>query len=312
MSASGAKAETAASSGRVVVDGRELRLTNLDKLLWPGDGIRKVDLIEYYLAVADVLLPHLRGRPLTFTRYPNGIEGKSFYQKDRPEHAPPWIKTHTYRGEEHLIRFVLAEDRATLAWLGNQACVEIHPAPWEVSHPDMHDRLVIDLDPAPPASFEDARRVAVMVRTLMERLQIRGFPKTSGATGIHVFIPLVPEAGPAEVTRVAEMLARVLHTARPDLITLERAVKNRTGKVYVDYLQNARGKTMVAPYSPRPLPGAPVSAPFSWDELESISPAEFTVRSLPALLARRGDLAAGLLAAGHRLAELEKRLQGTH
>ncbi|MEW6545841.1 MAG: non-homologous end-joining DNA ligase [Bacillota bacterium] len=296
----------------VEVEGRELRLTNLDKLLWPEDGIRKADLIDYYLKVADVLLPHLRGRPLTLTRYPDGITGGSFYQKDRPEHAPEWIRTYPYRGEGHVIRFVLAEERATLAWLGNQACLEIHPAPWQVSHPDLPDRLVIDLDPAPPATFEDVRRAAVMVRTLLEQLGVRGFPKTSGATGIHVFIPLVPDAGPEEVTRVAETLARVLRAARPDLITLERAVRNRTGKVYVDYLQNARGKTMVAPYSPRALPGAPVSAPFAWDELEHVLPREFTIRTLPDRLARRGDLAAGLLGAGHRLSDLAGRLRGVH
>lgn len=295
---------------RVLVDGRELRFTNLDKLLWPADGIRKGDLIEYYLNVAGVLLPHLEGRPLTFTRYPDGIEGESFYQKDLPQHAPAWIRVFPYQGEEHLIRFVLAADRATLAWAGNLACLEIHPAPWRLPHVDRPDRLVIDLDPAPPATFDHARRVAVMVRTLLEQLGIRGFPKTSGATGIHVFIPLVPEAGPEEVTRVAETLARLLHAARPDLITLERAVKERTGKVYVDYLQNARGKTMVAPYSPRPSPGAPVSAPFAWGELETIDPKEFTLRTMPDLLARRGDLAAGLLGPGHRLSEIAARLSG--
>lgn len=296
------------TAGRVTVEGRELRLTNLDKVLWPEHGIRKVDLIDYYLAVADFLLPHLQGRPLTFTRYPEGIHGKSFYQKDLPAHAPPWVKVFPYQGQEHLIRFVLAEDRATLAWLGNQACLEIHPAPWRLTHPDRPDRLVIDLDPAPPATFEDARRVAVMVRALLTELGWRGFPKTSGATGIHVFIPLVPEAPAEEVTRAAEGLARLLHAARPDLITLERAVQKRAGKVYVDYLQNARGKTMVAPYSPRPLPGAPVSAPFTWDELDSISPRDCTLRTMPDRVRRRGDLAAGLLAAGHRLGELLERL----
>ena len=296
-------------AGRVLVDGRELRLTNLEKVLWPDAGIRKADLIDYYLKVAGVLLPHLAGRPLTFTRYPDGIAGESFYQKDLPEHAPGWVKTFVYRGQEHPIRFVLAEDRATLAWLGNQACLEIHPAPWRVDRPDRPDRLVIDLDPAAPATFAEARRVAVMVRALLQQLGITGFPKTSGATGIHVFIPLVPEAGPEEVTATAEMLARVLHAARPDLVTLERAVKKRTGKVYVDYLQNARGRIMVAPYSPRPLPGAPVSAPFSWDELGHISPGDFTLRTMPERLARRGDLAAGLLGPGHRLAEIAERLR---
>lgn len=296
------------SSRRVTIEGRELRLTHLDKLLWPREGIRKADLLEYYLAVADYLLPHLRDRPLTFTRFPDGIEGESFYQKDRPQYAPSWLQTFPHQGEEHVIEFVLAPDRATLAWMANQVCLEIHPAPWRTPHPDRPDRLVIDLDPAAPATFAEARQVAVMVRTLLRQLNIAGYPKTSGASGIHVFIPIQPENSHEEVTEVARTLAHLLYAARPDLITLERAVKDRAGKVYVDYLQNARGKTMVAPYSPRPQPGAPVSAPISWDEVDTVDPASFTLRTMPARLARVGDLAAGLLEPGYPLADLRERL----
>lgn len=296
------------NSRRVEIEGKEVHLTNLDKVWWPEVGFTKAHLVEYYLAIADYLLPHLRGRPLTFTRYPNGIYGASFYQKDCPAYAPPWIRTYAYRTSTHTIDFVLAEDRPTLVWLANQACLEIHPSPWRISQPERPDRLVIDLDPAPPATFAQARQVAFMVRTLLQELGIRGFPKTSGATGIHVFIPLAPAASPEEVTQVAEKISRLLHAARPDLVTLERAVKQRAGKVYVDFLQNARGKIMVAPYSPRPRPEATVSAPFAWDELEELDPRQFTLGALPSRLAKVGDLAAGLLEEGYVLSDLEKKL----
>lgn len=285
------------------MEGRLLALSNLDKPLWPEDGITKAHLLAYLRAAAPRLLPHLRGRPLTVVRYPDGIHGERFFQKDCPEHAPPWVRTFAHRasGSGRVIRFVLCDDLPTLIWLGNLACLEFHPWLSTAREPSRPDLAVIDLDPAPPAGFAEARAAALLVKQLLDGLGLAAFPKLSGATGVHVYVPLEPRHGFREVAAFVQALGRALLRRRPDLITLERSVGRRAGRVYVDYLQNGPGRTMVCAYSPRALPGAPVSCPVTWEELAQASPADFTLRTVPARLARRADPFAGTLALRQRL-----------
>ncbi len=280
---------TAGRRVEVEVDGRRLSLSNLDKVYWPEDGLTKGDLIEYYVWVAPWLLPHLDGRPLNLTRYPDGIRGKSFYQKDIPPTAPPWVKTFPVQHEDRVVNYCLADSRATLAWLAQWGCVEIHPWLSRVDDLDRPDFAVFDLDPTPPAGFEEAVEVALAVRRLLAEFGLRVYPKTSGATGLHLFLPVVRRWSYKDLERFVGRVADVIHEALPGLTTRERTVAKRKG-VYIDHLQNVRGKTLASVYSLRPHPGAPVSAPVTWEELPRVRPEELNIRSVRERLGRLGDL----------------------
>lgn len=288
---------------RTVIEGRELELSNLGKVLWPEDGLTKAHFLAYLTAVGPYLLPHLRGRPLVVTRHPDGIHGEWFYQKDCPDHAPDWVRTFPYwsKDSRRWIRFVLCEDLATLIWLGNLACLELHPWLSRAASPLHPDHAVIDLDPAAPAGFEEAREVAFRMKPLLDALGLSAFPKLSGATGIHLYIPLEPRYTYPQVAAFVRALGDTLLRRHPERITLERTVARRAGRVYVDYLQNAPGKTLVGAYSPRSLPGAPVSCPVTWTELETAVPSDFTLTTVPARLGRLGDPFAALHGLGQTL-----------
>ena len=278
----------------VTVDGRVIRLTNLDKVLWPQGGYTKAHLIRYYTEIAPVLLPHLRGRPLTVTRFPDGVKGESFYQKNAPAHTPNWVRTHRVEGEEKPIDYILAEDTATLVWLANQACIELHPWLSTIDSPEKPDRIVIDLDPDPPSGFREARRIALVVKEVLDRLGLRGYPKLSGATGVHIVIPVVPEHPYSVTSRFAGFIGRVVADLFPDEATVERRVRDRRGRVYLDHLQNLPGKTIVAAYSVRPGKRPTVSMPVTWEELETCQPEDFTIDTVPGLVGR-SDRAAAVL-----------------
>jgi bifunctional non-homologous end joining protein LigD len=282
---------TAATRQPVRVGTRTVEVTNLDKPMWPEEGITKGDLIRHYAAVAERLLPHLTGRPLTLTRYPDGVHGGMFYQKDTPHHAPDWIPTYPVWSEDsgRVIHYLLAEEPATLVWLANQAAIEIHPWMSRVERPAHPDYAVIDLDPAPGAALADAVEIAALVRVLLERLDLAGFPKLSGASGVHIYVPLAPRYTYQETSRFVGYLGELIVQAYPEKATNERLVRRRAGKVYIDHLQNLPGKTIVAPYVPRPRPGAPVSVPVTWDELGRVTPAQFHLRNTAAILNRPRD-----------------------
>ncbi|HEY8393268.1 MAG TPA: non-homologous end-joining DNA ligase [Thermaerobacter sp.] len=284
---------------RVRVAGRELEVSHLDKVLWPGDGLTKGDLIQYLLEVAPYMLPHLRGRPLVCTRYPDGAAAPGFYQKDAPAGTPPWVPTWPYRSRDgHVVRFILVEEPATLAWLGQLAAIELHPWLSRVERPGYPDLLVFDLDPGPAAGFEEAVEVALVLRRVLEALGLEGYPKTSGATGLHVMVPIAPEHPYAVVTGFARRVAEIVRAELPRLVTTERAVARRPpAAVYLDFLQNGLGKTVVSVYGPRPRPGAPVSMPVGWEELaRGVNPASWTIRTVPARLRAVGDLYAPVAA----------------
>lgn len=284
----------------VVVENEKLKLSNLSKPMWPEDGITKADFINYLVQVAPFLLPHLKDRPIVFTRYPEGIHGESFYQKNAPDYAPEWLKTYAVvsvtGGQKKEIRYILIDDVKSLVWAANQASLEIHPWLSRRGSIDYPDFAVFDFDPMENTGFEDARFLALALKKLLEMEGLTGFPKTSGATGVQVYVPVEPRYTYGQVRAFAEFFCRVLEKTFPEKATTERSVAKRGGKVYLDYMQNAKGKTLIAPYCPRPLPGAPVSAPLTWEELEGGAvPSMFTVKTMPRRLEEKGDLFRGVL-----------------
>ncbi len=285
---------------KITINNKEIELTHLDKEMWPGSGYTKKDLIRYYIEVSPVLLPHLRNRPFVMSRYPDGIDGKMFYQKDCPEYAPDWIETfpvysETSKRDDKVTRYILCNNTETLVWLANQACIEMHPWSSGIDKPDYPDIAVFDLDPMPPAVFEDTFDIAVMISDALSQFKLSGYPKTSGSTGIHIFVPILPERPYEQIRNFVEFICRAVHNLRPNITTMERPVKKRGGKVYLDYLQNSPGKTMACQYSLRPNPGAPASAPLSWEEIreKKIRPLDFNINTMAGRIKLVGDLSAG-------------------
>jgi len=295
----------------VEIAGRRLSLTNLNKVYWPETGLTKADMIEYYVRIAPWLLPHVRGRPLVLTRYPDGRSGKWFYQKDAPPGKPEWIPTWRNDHQGEPIDYLVIQEPAALAYVANLGAIELHPWLSSCANPGNPDWAVIDLDPSEGVEYADVLTVARLVRQLLAAVRITGIPKLSGATGIHIYCPCGAGYTFAETAAFCESIGRVLLKIYPERITLERMVARRTGKIYVDYLQNRRGQTITAPYGLRPLPSAPVSAPVTWDELEH-DPPRFTLVTMWDRLDRFGDLFASVLTLSqdlrHATTELDSML----
>ncbi|MEX2611934.1 MAG: DNA ligase D, partial [Gaiellaceae bacterium] len=250
---------------------RELRLSNLDKPFWPDEGITKGDLIAYYRDVADVLVPHLRGRPFTMRRFPDGWQGKHFFQKQAPSHMPGWIKrapfpASTREGEKKVIDYALVDDELALLWMVNMGCIDMHVWSSRADKPERPDWVMFDLDPSEGASFDDVVTVAGLVKETLDLLDLEGFPKTSGSRGIHILVPVARRHTFAEAREFAAIVAGALARAHPGLVTTEWAKQKRRG-VLVDANQNGPGKTNASVYSVRPRAGAPVSTPLRWEEV---------------------------------------------
>ncbi len=271
-----------------------IEFTNLDKIFWPEDGYTKGDLIEYYDNISSYLIPHLLDRPLVFERFPNGIHGQSFYQKDAPDYTPPWIRTEEIWSEDvkRSIRYFIGADREQLLYIANTGNIQQNPWMSRVQHLEYPDYLVFDLDPV-EAPYSSVQKVAVVVKEVLDELGLRGYPKTSGATGIHVHLPVLENTFTyGDVRLFAEAVARIVVQRIPELATVERVVRRRKPhEVYVDYLQNIKGKTVASVYSPRPRPGAPVSTPLRWEEFKRpIDPNAYTITTIFKRLAKFGDL----------------------
>ncbi len=277
-----------------------VKLTNLEKVYWPREGYTKGDLVHYYERVADVLLPYLRDRPLHMYRWPDGIEGKSFYQHDAKEHTPDWVElfevtSDTPGKEGEVTRLTIANDRDTLLYLANLGSIDLHPWMSRRQSIDSPDYVVVDLDPK-EAPFENVVRIAREVGRLLRGIGLRPLLKTSGASGLHIVVPLVPGYTYDHSRMFCEGVARVVARELGDIATVERKLANRGGKVYVDFGQNRAGQTIVPPYVPRPVPGASVSCPLEWDELDfELSPRMFTIETIFERLEERGDLFRPLL-----------------
>ena len=275
----------------VGADERRVTITNPSKVFWPDEGYTKSDLVEYYEAVSPWLLPYLKDRPLVLTRYPDGITGKSFFQKDAPEWTPSWLRTERIHANDvdRDIDYFIVDDRESLRYVVNLGTIPLHLWSSRLASLDNPDWLVLDLDPK-GAPFTDVVKVARALHSILDGLGLPSYVKTSGATGLHIVLPL--GAGyDYEVTRTfARLLAAMGVEAEPEISTIARPLRSRGGKVYIDFGQNGRGQTVVAPFSARPLPGAPVSCPLRWEEVTvKLDPARFTIKTAPARLEKIGD-----------------------
>jgi len=291
---------------------RRVKFTNLEKVYWPETGFTKGDLVTFYETVADVLVPYLADRPLHLNRYPDGIEGKSFYQKEVKEGTPDWIRRvvmPSRHREEGELEYMVCDDRETLLHVANLGSIDLHPWMSRVASPDAPDFLVIDLDPK-EAPFTDVIRIARRTRAVLEAIGLRPLLKTSGKTGLHVVVPLAAGYTYEHSLMFSEGVARVVARELAEIATVERAIGNREGKVYVDFGQNRRGQTVVPPYSVRPVRGATVSAPLTWDELtDDLRPARFTIQTVPSRLETRGDLYAPFFTDRQELGDAIEGLQ---
>jgi bifunctional non-homologous end joining protein LigD len=263
---------------------REVPFSNLEKIFWPEEGYTKGDLIAYYRAVASWLLPYLRDRPVVLTRYPDGIGGKSFFQKDAPDYVPAWIRTARVWSEEggRDIDFFVCEDVDTLLYVINLGTIPLHLWASRLSKPQHPDWSIIDLDPK-TAPFADVVTLANAVHELCEEIGLPSFCKTSGQKGLHVLVPVGGQLTHAQSTTLAELIARAVESRHPKIATTERHIPSRKGRVYLDYLQNGHGKTIAGPFSARPVPGATVSMPLRWSEVNGkLDPRKFTLETAPA------------------------------
>ena len=285
---------------------RALRLSNLDKPFWPDEGITKGELLAYYRDVAKVLVPHLRKRPFTMKRYPDGWQGKSFFQKQAPSHMPDWIETaafpaSTREGEKKVIDYALVDNELALLWMVNMGCIDMHTWASRADRPERPDWVMFDLDPSEGATFEEVVRVALLVRETLDVLGLESVPKTSGSRGIHVLVPIARRHGFDEVREFAGIVAGALARAHPGLVTTEWTKAKRRG-VLVDANQNGLGKTTASVYSVRPRAGAPVSTPLRWDEVgPGLDIHSFTMDVVLDRVGREGDLFARVLEGGQSL-----------
>jgi bifunctional non-homologous end joining protein LigD len=293
---------------------RELRLSNLDKPFWPEEGITKGDLIAYYRDVAEVLVPHLRQRPFTMKRYPDGWQGKNFFQKQAPTHMPEWIKrsrqpASTREGEKKTIDYALVDEELALLWMVNMGCIDMHAWSSRVDKPERPDWVMFDLDPSEGATFDDVVEVAGLVKQTLDLLELASYPKTSGSRGIHVLVPIARRQAFGDAREFAGIVAGALARAHPGLVTTEWARKKRRG-VLVDANQNRQGATNASVYSVRPRAGAPVSTPLRWEEVvPGLDLASFTMDVVRDRVARDGDVFAPVLEGGQSLAQALEALR---
>jgi len=293
---------------------RTVKLTNLRKIFWPADGYTKGDLVAYYDRVAPLILPYLRDRPLVLTRYPDGITGKSFFQKDAPEFAPAWVRTERVYSKDagRDIDYFVVDDAASLRYVANSGAIPLHLWASRLTSVERPDWLVLDLDPK-GAPFTDVVKVAQALHRILDDLELPSYPKTSGATGLHILIPLGARYIYDEVRTFARLLAVLGVEAEPDISTIARPLHARGGKVYIDFGQNGHGQTIVAPFSLRPLPGAPASCPLMWSEVTArLDPARFTMTTLPKRFDKMADplvpVLTGTIDMAATVARIERRL----
>jgi DNA ligase D-like protein (predicted polymerase)/DNA ligase D-like protein (predicted 3'-phosphoesterase) len=306
------KTEELRGDAVIKMAGAVVSLSHLDKVYWPEDGYTKGDLIRYYYEVSKHILPYLKDRALIMKRYPNGINAPSFHQHDVNE-APEFVRTARLSVEEgHEVDYIVGDNVATLLYMANLGAIERHPWHSRVRNLERPDWLVFDLDPGEGISFETICELALGVRDVLERLGLRGYAKTSGSRGMHVYVPVKPRYDYEQVAEFAERVATLVASEHASIATVERSLKRRRrGQIYVDHMQNARGKSVVAPYSVRPRRGATVSAPLTWREVEGarITVQDFHIKNMGPRIARQGDLFKPVLKEKQTLEEAMEKLR---
>lgn len=288
-----------------------LRITNTDKVFWPEEDYTKGDVIAYYEQIADYMLPYLKGRPLSLKRNPNGIHGQAFFHKDAAGDAPQWVHRKSIWSEssDKDINYIVCDNKATLVYLANLGCIEMNPWHSRVNKLEYPDYLIIDLDPSDGNTFEQVIETAKAVKEVLDRAGAIAFLKTSGSSGLHIYVPLKGKYTYDQATAFAQIVAVKTQELVPDFTSLERSLKARGKNIYIDYLQNRAGQTIAAPYSLRPRPGALVAAPLAWTELrKGLTLERFHISSIFKRLEKKGDLFADLLKKGINMAACLKRL----
>ncbi|SDE35370.1 exodeoxyribonuclease III/DNA ligase D,TIGR02776 [Mucilaginibacter pineti] len=298
-------------SQTVQVDGCPLTFNHLSKLYWPEDGITKRDMFNYYDQVAEYMVPYLKDRPMSLHRFPNGIHGPAFYQKDVKDKAPDCMSTMPHTTSDGVEKeYLVAKNKASLLWMASLGCIEINPWFSRVTSPDNPDFCVIDLDPD-KQHFDQVIEAAQKVREILDAIDVPCYPKTSGSTGMHIYIPLAAKYTYDQSQMFAKIIVTLVHKQIPEYTSLERMVKNRNGKMYLDFLQNRPDATIAGVYSLRPKPGATVSMPLTWDEVKpGLTMHDFTIHNSIARLKETGDLFKGVLGEGIDLAATIQKAQG--
>ena len=296
------------------VQGKQLKLSNLNKVLYPATGFTKQQIIDYYVRIAPAMIPHLAGRALTRKRYPNGVDEEFFYEKNAPQHRPDWVKTAPIwsEGNRRMVHYILANDLPTLVWLANLAAIELHPSLALAKEIECPTMMVFDLDPGPPANIVQCCQVGLWLREIFEHFGLESFPKTSGSKGLQLYVPLNTPTKYEFTKTFAHALAQLLEQEHPDMVVSDMKKKLRTGKVLVDWSQNDEHKTTVAVYSLRARERPTVSTPVSWDEVEKTLKKKdadllvFEAKQTVARVEKMGDLFAPLLTLKQRLPDLKK------
>src|SRR5216684_4920731 len=297
----------------IEIQGKTLKLTNLDKVLYPATGFTKRQVIDYYARIAPALLPHLKGRALTLKRYPNGVDSEFFYEKNAPQHRPDWVKTAPIwsEGNRRTVHYILANDLATLVWLANLAAIELHPSlalAKDITCPTM---MVFDLDPGPPANIVQCCQVGMWLCEIFEHFRLESFPKTSGSKGLQIYVPLNTPTSYESTKTFSHALAQLLEHEHPDMVVSDMKKTLRTGKVFVDWSQNDEHKTTIAVYSLRARERPTVSTPVTWEEVERALKKKdanllvFEAKQVVARVEKMGDLFAPVLELKQRLPDLK-------
>ncbi|MEO7991831.1 MAG: DNA ligase D [Chryseolinea sp.] len=293
------------------IEGHELTITNRQKIFWPEDGLTKGDVIDYYNSIASYILPYLKDRPQSLKRNPNGILDKGFYHKDAGESAPNWVQHKKIFSESASkdIDYILCNNKATLLYLNNLGCIELNPWNSTIQKPDHPDYMVIDIDPSEKNSFDQVIDVALVIKEILDKAGATSYCKTSGATGLHVYVPFHAVYSYEQTRSFAELVAELARQQLPDFSTLERPLNKRKDRIYIDYLQNKRGQTLASVYSVRPIQGASVSTPLHWKEVKhGLQPLDFTIKNVSKRIAKTGDIFGPVLKEKNNLEKFLKKL----
>lgn len=285
----------------IKIDKQILHLTNQNKIYFPDDDVTKGDLVNYYTEVADIILPYLKDRPQSMNRFPDGIKESGFFQKNIDvSKVPSWVRTEKIFSESNnnYIDYLICNDKDTLVYMANLGCIELNPWNSTIQNIENPDWLVLDLDPE-QIDFKEVVKVAIVIKEILDKLNIVSVCKTSGSRGLHIFIPLAARYHYDTVLIFAKLLANTVHSQIPETTSIVRAVDQRQHKIYIDFLQNRHGQTLAAPYSVRPIVGATISTPLEWDEVNAkLSPAQFTIKTILKRLDKKGDLWKPILGKG--------------